>query len=34
VWDILAFGSKAAREVAEATMGEVRGAMKIRYSRP
>jgi tryptophanyl-tRNA synthetase len=34
VWDILVEGSKRAREVAEATMEEVRGAMKIRYSRP
>jgi tryptophanyl-tRNA synthetase len=34
VWDILIEGSKAAREVAEATMEDVRGAMKIRYSRP
>jgi tryptophanyl-tRNA synthetase len=34
VWDILAEGSKKAREVAEATMEDVRGAMKIRYSRP
>ena len=34
VWDILLEGSKKAREVAEATMEDVRGAMKIRYSRP
>jgi tryptophanyl-tRNA synthetase len=34
VWDILVEGSKKAREVAEATMEDVRGAMKIRYSRP
>ena len=34
VWDILVEGSKRAREVAEATMEDVRGAMKIRYSRP
>jgi tryptophanyl-tRNA synthetase len=34
VWDILIEGSKKAREVAEATMEDVRGAMKIRYSRP
>ena len=34
VWDILLEGSKRAREVAEATMEDVRGAMKIRYSRP
>ena len=27
-------GSKKAREVAEATMEDVRGAMKIRYARP
>jgi len=31
VWDILREGSKRAREVAEATMDDVRGAMKIRY---
>ena len=31
VWDILVEGSKKAREVAEATMEDVRGAMKIRY---
>jgi tryptophanyl-tRNA synthetase len=34
VWDILVEGSRQAREVAEATMEDVRGAMKIRYSRP
>jgi len=34
VWDILLEGSKKAREVAEATLEDVRGAMKIRYSRP
>lgn len=34
VWDVLVEGSKRAREVAEATMEDVRGAMKIRYSRP
>ena len=34
VWDVLLEGSKKAREVAEATMEDVRGAMKIRYSRP
>jgi tryptophanyl-tRNA synthetase len=34
VWDILLEGSKRAREVAEATMEDVRGAMKIRYTRP
>jgi tryptophanyl-tRNA synthetase len=34
VWDVLIEGSKKAREVAEATMEDVRGAMKIRYSRP
>jgi tryptophanyl-tRNA synthetase len=34
VWDILAEGSKRARAVAEATMEDVRAAMKIRYSRP
>ncbi|HXK08446.1 MAG TPA: tryptophan--tRNA ligase [Vicinamibacteria bacterium] len=32
VWDILLEGSKRARAVAEATMEDVRGAMKIRYS--
>jgi tryptophanyl-tRNA synthetase len=34
VWDVLIEGSKKAREVAEATMEDVRGAMKIRYPRP
>jgi tryptophanyl-tRNA synthetase len=34
VWDVLVEGSKKAREVAEATMEDVRGAMKIRYTRP
>ena len=34
VWDVLLEGSKKARAVAQATMDEVRGAMKIRYSRP
>jgi tryptophanyl-tRNA synthetase len=34
VWDILLEGSKQARAVAEATMDEVRAAMKIRYSKP
>ena len=34
VWDILLEGSKKAREVAEATLEDVRGSMKIRYSRP
>jgi tryptophanyl-tRNA synthetase len=34
VWDVLVEGSRKAREVAEATMEDVRGAMKIRYSRP
>jgi len=34
VWDVLIEGSKKARDVAEATMEEVRGAMKISYSRP
>jgi tryptophanyl-tRNA synthetase len=34
VWDVLLEGSKRAREVAEATMEDVRGAMKIRYPRP
>jgi tryptophanyl-tRNA synthetase len=33
VWDVLLEGSKKARAVAQATMDEVRGAMKIRYSR-
>ena len=31
VWDILREGIERAREVAEATMEEVRAAMKIRY---
>jgi tryptophanyl-tRNA synthetase len=34
VWDILIEGSKRARAVAEATLDEVRSAMKIRYERP
>ncbi|HEY7921588.1 MAG TPA: tryptophan--tRNA ligase [Vicinamibacteria bacterium] len=34
VWDVLREGSRRAREVAEATMEEVRSAMKIRYDRP
>jgi tryptophanyl-tRNA synthetase len=34
VWDVLLEGSKKARAVAEATMEEVRQAMKIRYDRP
>jgi tryptophanyl-tRNA synthetase len=34
VWDILLQGSERARAVAEATMEDVRGAMKIRYPRP
>ena len=34
VWDILADGSRRAREVARATMDEVRAAMKIRYPIP
>jgi tryptophanyl-tRNA synthetase len=33
VWDVLLEGSRRAREVAEATMAEVRSAMKIRYDR-
>ena len=33
VWDVLMEGSKQARAVAEATMDEVRSAMKIRYDR-
>jgi tryptophanyl-tRNA synthetase len=33
VWDVLVEGSKKAREAAEATMQEVRGAMKIRYDK-
>ena len=31
VWDVLVEGSKKARQVAEATMEDVRAAMKIRY---
>jgi hypothetical protein len=31
---VLIEGSRRAREVAEATMQEVRSAMKIRYDRP
>ena len=31
VWDILKEGSRRARELALATMSEVRGAMKVRY---
>jgi len=34
VFDILLEGSKRARAVAEATLEEVRQAMKIRYDRP
>ena len=34
VWDVLLEGSKRARVAAEATLDEVRGAMKIRYERP
>ncbi|HXB54402.1 MAG TPA: tryptophan--tRNA ligase [Vicinamibacteria bacterium] len=34
VWDILHEGSKRARSVAEATLAEVRSAMKIDYQRP
>jgi tryptophanyl-tRNA synthetase len=34
VWDILAEGSRRAREVARATMDDVRAAMKIRYPIP
>jgi tryptophanyl-tRNA synthetase len=34
VWDILIEGSQRARAVAEATLDEVRSAMKIRYERP
>ena len=34
VWDILLEGSKTAREVAEATMEDVRAAMKISYRKP
>ena len=33
VWDVLLDGSRRAREVAEATMEDVRSAMKIRYDR-
>ncbi len=33
VWDVLVEGSKRARQVAEATMEDVRAAMKIRYDR-
>jgi tryptophanyl-tRNA synthetase len=33
VWDILYDGSKRARAVAQATMDDVRAAMKIRYDR-
>ena len=32
VWDILIDGSNKARAVAQATMDEVRAAMKVRYS--
>ena len=31
VWDVLFEGSKRARQVAEATMDDVRAAIKIRY---
>jgi len=34
VWDILIEGSKKARAVAQATMDEVRAAMKISYRKP
>jgi tryptophanyl-tRNA synthetase len=34
VFDVLQEGSRRARAVAEATMDEVRAAMKIRYDRP
>ncbi len=34
VWDILLEGSRKAREVAEATMEDVRRAMKIHYPKP
>jgi tryptophanyl-tRNA synthetase len=34
VWDVLLEGSRKAREVAEATMEDVRAAMKIRYPGP
>jgi tryptophanyl-tRNA synthetase len=33
VWDVLYDGSKRARAVAQATMDDVRSAMKIRYDR-
>jgi tryptophanyl-tRNA synthetase len=33
VWDVLIEGSRRARAVAQATMDEVRSAMKIRYER-
>jgi tryptophanyl-tRNA synthetase len=33
VWDVLVEGSRRARTVAQATMDEVRAAMKIRYDR-
>ena len=33
VWDVLVEGSKRARQVAEATMEDVRAAMKIRYDK-
>ena len=33
VWDVLVEGSKKARQVAEATMDDVRAAMKIRYDQ-
>jgi tryptophanyl-tRNA synthetase len=33
VWDVLVEGSKKARAAAQATMDEVRAAMKIRYDR-
>jgi hypothetical protein len=34
VWDILAEGSRRAREVARSTMEEVRAAMKVQYPIP
>jgi len=34
VWDVLLDGSRKAREVAEATMQDVRAAMKITYPKP
>ena len=34
VWDVLLEGSRKAREVAEATMEDVRAAMKISYRKP